>query len=85
MGDWLSALAANGFSGFNGTHVSASLHLSEALINEILAEALNRTRSSADSADGQSSALAAPLLELVTRASVKVGEGVLVVDVELRV
>ena len=85
MKDWLAAHAANGFREFAGTQIAASIHVSEALINEALANALGSVSLTAGRGAEPPDPIAGAMLKLVTRAVVKAAEGVVIVDVELRV
>src|SRR4029450_854193 len=84
MQQWLATHAANGFKAFAGTEIRASIHVTEALINELVAEAL-QTDISSPSASERPDHLTRALLKLVTTAAVKVTDGVVVVNAELRV
>ena len=83
MEEWIATHAANGFTAFAGTEITASIHVSEALLNELLAQALH-AGSTSESASGQPD-LRRALLKLVTHAAVKVTDGVVVVNAQLRV
>jgi hypothetical protein len=83
MQEWLATHAANDFKAFAGTEIAASIHVSEALINELLAQALHTGISSSSASDRDM--ITRAVLKLVTRAAVKVADGVVVVNAQLRV
>ena len=58
MQEWLENQIANGFSGFTGTSISASVRMSDQLLNELLAAALN------DASSGEQSGAAADPLPI---------------------
>jgi hypothetical protein len=84
MQEWLATQAANGFQAFAGSEMTASIHVSEALINELVAQALQTGMSSA-SASERPDIVSRALLKLVTRAAVKVVDGVVIVNADVRV
>ena len=86
MQEWLKAQMANGFSGFSGTSISASVRMSESLLNELVAEGLKdamapRTPRPVDPTQPD----IAQLLKLITRTELKVVDGAVKVDLEIRV
>ena len=86
MQEWLRTQLANGFSGFTGTSISASVRMSEQLLNELLAAAL-KDASSPGEAPGS---VVAPtpfgtLLKLVTKTELHAVDGAVLMNFEIRV
>jgi hypothetical protein len=82
MQDWLRQQVANGFQAFAGTVVSGSIHLNETVVNELLAALLRdavRSEATVPATDARS------VVRLVQSARVRIQEGAVVLDVELRV
>ena len=86
MQEWLGNQLANGFKGFSGTSISASVRMSESLLNELLAAALK----DAASRGGPPAAAPGPpvieqLLKLVASTELRALEGAVTLNLEIRV
>ena len=86
MQEWLKTQLANGFSGFTGTSISASVRMSEQLLNELLAAALK----DASSPGGPPGSVVAPiplgpLLKLVAKTELHAVDGAVLMNFEIRV
>jgi hypothetical protein len=83
MQDWLKQQIDTGFGAFQGARLSGSIPLREALINELLAEAL-RAAQAPDRAPAQRPPVdVARLAAMVSSARVEVGDGRVTVHFEL--
>jgi hypothetical protein len=84
MQKWLETHLANGFSDFAGTEISASIRMSESLLNELLSEGLKAAAGGTGKPDGEVPGIAS-LVKLITRADVHPSDGALTVRLEIRV
>jgi hypothetical protein len=86
MQEWLGHQLANGFSGFTGTSISASVRMSERLLNELLAAALKDAASASgppETAPGLP--VIGQLLKLVVSTELRALEGAVALNLEIRV
>lgn len=82
MNEWVQKQLDSGFADFKGLSVDASVPLRDELVNELLAEALRSSGAPARPSGGPD---LRPLLRFVEKAQVKTADGVMVLDVALRV
>jgi hypothetical protein len=86
MQEWLGHQLANGFRGFTGTSISASVRMSERLLNELLAAVL---KDAASSGGPPETATGLPvigqLLKLVVSTELRALEGAVALNLEIRV
>jgi hypothetical protein len=86
MQEWLRNQLASGFSGFAGTSISASIRMSESLLNELLAAALKDAASSGEQPGGAAGPPAiGQLLKLVASTELHALEGAVTLNLEIRV
>jgi hypothetical protein len=86
MQEWLRTQLANGFSGFTGTSISASVRMSEQLLNELLGAALKDASSPGEAPESVvAPAPLGPLLKLVTKTELRAVDGAVVMNLEIRV
>ena len=83
MQDWLKQQIDNGFTAFKGARLSGSIPLREALLNELLTEALRGARSPAGAPVANPPLDVARMAAMVSSARVEVGDGVVTVHFEL--
>ena len=86
MQEWLRNQLANGFSGFAGTSISASVRMSEGLLNELLAAALKDAAVSGGQPDVTAGPLPiAQLIKLVASTELRAAEGAVTLNFQIRV
>ena len=86
MQEWLRAQMANGFSGFSGTSITASVRLNQSVLNDLLAAALKDAASSAERMDrGADTVGIAGLVRLIASSELRVVDGAVVMNLEIRV
>ena len=86
MQEWLGNQLANGFSGFTGTSISASVRMSESLLNELLAAALKDAASSGEPPERAGGPpVVGQLLKLVASTELRAAEGAVTLNIEIRV
>ena len=86
MQEWLKAQMANGFSGFSGTSITASVRLNESVLNDLLAAALKDAASSPGRTDrGADTVGIAGLVRLIASSELRVVDGAVVMNLEIRV
>jgi hypothetical protein len=83
MNEWLQKQIDNGFSDFKGLNVTATIPLRDALLNELIADALRR--SPAASKAPAPAVDARRFLGFVKKAEVHASEGVVALDVVVRI
>lgn len=86
MDELLRRLAANGFAELEGLHINGSIPVRQDLVNEIIAAML---QNSGEARTQDAAAATTPggtpnLLKLVKRAEVRLVEGKMILDVEIR-
>ena len=86
MQEWLRAQMANGFSGFSGTSITASVRLNQSVLNDLLAAALKDAASSAERTDrGADTVGIAGLVRLIASSELRVVDGAVVMNLEIRI
>ena len=84
MKDWMQKQLDSGFADWTGLSIDASVPLRDSLVNELLAEAL---RSAGEKQPAPSAAAPdlRPLARFVEKAEVRTAEGVMVLNVAVKV
>jgi len=86
MQEWLRTQLANGFSGFTGTSISASVRMSEQLLNELLAAALKDASSPGEAPGSVVAPIPwGPLIKLATKTELRAVDGAVLMNLEIRV
>jgi hypothetical protein len=81
MNQWLQKQIDNGFSDFKGLNVTATIPLRDALLNEIIADALRRPASESKTPGVD----VRQYLGFVKKAEVHASEGVVALDVVIKI
>ena len=82
MNGWLQKQIDNDFSDFKGLNVTATIPLRDALLNEIIADALRRSPTTESKAPGID---VRRYLGFVKKAEVHASEGVVALDVVIKI
>jgi hypothetical protein len=79
MNEWIQRQIAGGFNDFKGLSITAHIPIRDQLVNELLADALQRPTSGSPGADLGS------FLKFVKKAEVHASEGTITVDLVISV
>lgn len=83
MQEWLQRQMASRFEAFAGTSISGAIHLSEPLLNEMLAELLAQARGEAPAPRPATDLH--PILGLIESVRIRVADRAIVLDFTVRV
>ena len=84
MNEWIRKQIDSGFSDFKGLSINARIPMKDSMVNELLAETLQSLASPSTSAAPGDVDLKS-FLRFVERAEVKASEGVIALEVDIRI